>query len=256
MKRYIQIAIRTRSNTTDWKVGERLIDSFGIGDGLLMPEYASYFNPDKIKDPFLGKAACEAIWAVKCAIHLPGPGGLRDFFADFAWRRKKMLKCTGYVVHTSKNIYLNTVPGNLSFNSVYSEKIDWYSLFKIWCEIFPPQLGMLHIFTKPELEFKVNEYDSFQIGSFNAALKPDIPNAAWAMVYGDEFAEKVDVDRIVSAGFPIEKLGNAYLVRVTENIQDVLNDFPRFSKRRAELKSLFPENFFLIKEEPVIGASE
>jgi hypothetical protein len=114
---------------------------------------------------------------------------------------------------------------------------------------------MLHLFNSPELA-ALKPNDSFLYGGFNASLEPDVPNAAWAMAYGDEFAEKVDAERIAAAGFPIEKIGNAWLVRITENIQDVLDDFPRFSKRRAELKTLFPENFFLIKEEPVIGASE
>ncbi|MDR2637805.1 MAG: hypothetical protein LBB55_05645 [Zoogloeaceae bacterium] len=255
MKKYVQITVKTKSNTTDWEVGERLVDSLEMGDGLLIPEQVSYYNPDKFKDPFMGKAACKDIWAVKGIIR-SGNSTPREFACDFAWRRKKALKCKGYVVHTMKNIYLKTVPGRINFHSACSEKVDWYSLFKTWCGIFPPQLGMLHIFSEPELEFKVAGSDSFQIGSFNAALKPDVPNAAWAMVYGDEFAEKVDAERIAAAGFPIEKIGNAWLVRVTENIQDVLDDFPRFSKRRAELKSLFPENFFLIKKEPVIGALE
>ena len=79
-----------------------------------------------------------------------------------------------------------------------------------------------------------------------------MPNIGWAMFYGDEFAQEVDADRIAASGFPIEKLGNGYLVTVTNSIQDVVDDFPLFSKRRAELKSLFREGFFLIKHEPSI----
>ncbi len=103
---------------------------------------------------------------------------------------------------------------------------------------------MLHYFTAPELQPNMVN-DSFQIGSFNAALKPDVPNAGWAMFYGNEFAESVDADRITNAGFPIEKIGDGYLVRVTENIQDIVTDFRMFAHRRTELKSLFPEGFFL-----------
>lgn len=72
-----------------------------------------------------------------------------------------------------------------------------------------------------------------------------MPNIGWATFYGDEFAEEVNVERIAASGFPIEKLNTGYLVRVTENIQDVASDFSLFSTRRAELKSLFRENFFL-----------
>lgn len=148
-----------------------------------------------------------------------------------------------------RNIRNQIIPADIYLNSVFSEKIDWYQLFKVWCEIFPPQLGMLHYFTESELlPHQVN--GSFQIGSFNAALKPNVPNIGWAMFYGNEFAEKVDADRIASAGFPIGKMGDGYLVKVTENIREVRNNFPLFSRRRAELKKLFPEGFFLIQDEP------
>lgn len=66
---------------------------------------------------------------------------------------------------------------------------------------------MLHYFTEPELQPHMLN-DSFQMGSFNAALKPDVPNAGWAVFYGNEFAEKVNADRIADAGFPIEMIGD------------------------------------------------
>lgn len=149
------------------------------------------------------------------------------------------------MIHTFRNIRNKIVPGSARLNSVFSDKIDWYELFKTWSEIFPPQLGMLHYFTEPELG--PNEvHNSFQIGSFKAALKPEVPDSGWAMFYGNEFAEKVDADRIANAGFLIEKIGDGYLVRVTNDIQDIAADFQLFAQRRVELKSLFPEGFFLV----------
>ncbi len=248
MKSYIQIAIRTKSETIGWSAGEKLIDSLSLNGGLLLPEQVSH-NEDKFTEPFVGKPACESLWASKAPIRVNG--ALSDFYQDFAWRRKKAVKSSGSVVHTFRNIRGQVVPGSVCLNSAYSEKTDWYSLFKTWCEIFPPQLGMLHLFTTPELS-PSEKNDSFQIGSFNAALKPEVPNIGWAMFYGNEFAEEADADRIAASGFPVEKLSSGYLVRVTKNLQDVANDFPLFSKRRAELKSLFREDFFLIKNEPSI----
>jgi hypothetical protein len=106
---------------------------------------------------------------------------------------------------------------------------------------------MLHHFSDPELGSN-EKNNSFQIGSFNSALKPDVPNIGWAMFFGDEFAGDVDAERIVASGFPLEKLSNGYLLRVTNELQDVVSDFPLFSKRRAELKKLFKDDFFLIKD--------
>jgi hypothetical protein len=248
MKSYIQVAIRTKAETVDWGIGEKLIDSMNLNGGLLTPEQVSH-NEDKFTEPFLGKSACEGIWASKAAMRVNG--ALSDFYQDFAWRRKKAIKSSGSVVHTSRNIRGQIVPGSIALHAACSEKVNWYSLFKAWCEIFPPQLGMLHLFTSPELS-PSEKSGSFQIGSFNSALKPDVPNIGWGMFYGDEFAQEIDADQIAAAGFPIERLGSGYLVRVTNSIQDVVDDFSLFSKRRAELKSLFREDFFLIKHEPPI----
>lgn len=248
MKPYIQISIKTKSATVGWGVGEKLIDSLSLNGGLLLPEQVSH-NADKFTEPFIGKAASEGVWASKAAIRVNG--SLSDFYQDFAWRRKKAIKSSGSVVHTSQNVRGQIVPGSARLNSACSEQIDWYALFSLWCEVFPPQLGMLHLFSEPELGSH-EKNNSFQIGSFNAALKPDVPNIGWAMFYGDEFAQEVDSDKIAASGFPIEKIGNGYLVRVTNSIQDVASDFSLFSKRRAELKSLFREYFFLIKDEPSI----
>lgn len=246
MKPYIKIAIRTKAETIDWGVGEKLIDSLNLNDGLLLPEQVSH-NADKFTEPFLGKVLCEGVWASKASMRVNG--ALSDFYQDFAWRRKKTIKSSGSVVHSSRNIRGQVVPGSISLSATCGDKVDWYSLFKTWCEIFPPQLGMLHLFTYPEIG-PSEKNGSFQIGSFNSALKPDVPNIGWAMFYGDEFAQEVDVDQIAASGFPVEKLGNGYLVKVTNSIQDVVDDFSLFSMRRAELKSLFREGFFLIKQEP------
>lgn len=246
MKPYVQIAIRTKSETMGWSVGEALLASLNRDGGLLIPEQVSH-NADKFVESFMGVAATEAWWASKGTMRVNG--ALSEFNDDFAWRRKTTIKSTGSVVHTMRNARGRVVPGSVRLHSAISERVDWYSLFKAWCEVFPPQLGMLHLFSKPELgpDMKNN---SFQIGSFNAALNPVVPDIGWAMVYGDEFAGEVDAERIAASGFPIEKLNNGYLVRVTENIQDVASDFLLFSKRRAELKNLFRENFFFNENEP------
>ncbi|MDF3859039.1 MULTISPECIES: hypothetical protein [Achromobacter] len=242
MKPYVQISLRTKIETNGWDIGGQLIESLYLNDGLLAPECVSH-NPDKVTELLEGKHHAEQFWAKKISIRVNG--SLSDHFDYFAWKRKGSVKSTGYVSHTMRDIRNRIVPGGVHLNSVYSDKVDWYHLFKVWCEIFPPQLAMLHYFTGPELQpHMVN--DSFQIGSFNAALRPDVPNAGWGMFYGNEFSDRVDADRIASAGFPIEKIGDGYLVRVTNDIQDIVADFQLFAQRRVELKSLFPEGFFLV----------
>ena len=113
--------------------------------GLLLPEQVSH-NADKFTEPFLGKTQCQRVWASEASIRVNG--ALSDFYQDFTWKRKRAIRSLGSVVHTSRNIRSEVVPGSISLNAAHSGKVDWNSLFKIWCETFPPQLGMLHLFTR------------------------------------------------------------------------------------------------------------
>jgi hypothetical protein len=241
IKPYIQISIRTRAETIDWKIGEKLIDSLCASGDLLLPEKISH-NADKISEDFLGKVESERYWAEKASISFNGT--LSDFYQDFAWRRRKAIKSAGRIVHTKRNLRAQIVPGSINFRSEYSDRADWYEIFSLWCRIFPPQLGMLHVFTKPELGANLRN-NSFQIGSFNAALRPEVPDIGWAMFYGDEFSSEVNAALVEDSGFAIERFDGGYLVRVTNNIQDVVDDFPLFESRRLELKNLFRKGLFL-----------
>ena len=133
----MQIAIRTKAETTDWRIGEELIASLNVSGGLLVPEQVSH-NADKFVEAFMGRNESQRIWASKASIRIDG--ALSDFYQDFAWRRKKTLKCSGSVVHTARNARGQLVPGAVSFRSAVSAKIDWYSLFKEWCKVFPPAI--------------------------------------------------------------------------------------------------------------------
>ncbi len=90
----------------------------------------------------------------------------------------------------------------------------------------------------------------FETGSFGGPAKPGLPNMGWAMAYGESYAAEVDVARIKSAGFPVDEVDGVTIVRVTDKLSDVVDDFDYFSRRRAELKAMFRPDLFWIKEEP------
>lgn len=248
MKPYIQLSIRTRSETIDLSIGQKLIDSLCVSEGVLFPERISH-NPDMVANTFGEKESYQQFWASKSSMRVNGSPF--DFYQDFAWRRKKNIRSVGCVTHTCKNFRGQTVPGSISLTASFSDEVDWYALFKAWCEIFPPQIAMIHLFTDPELSPSVKN-GSFQVGSFSAALKPEIPNIGWGMFYGDEYAQEVDVAKIGDSRCHVESIGNGHLVRVTDNIKEVIDDFSFFSSRRSNLKKIFREGLFLINHEPSI----
>jgi len=237
--------IRTRAETSDWAYGKRFLQSLYQWGDLLVPERMSH-NYDNFSDreaePFAEIGEAEKKWAVDRSRSYDGI--FVKNYEYFAWRRKKNLKCLGWIVHKFVNAKGNLTPGCIDFTSDYSKKVDWLSLFREWCEIFPVQLGLLHYYreAKPYFRGPDSDYEEPDI-RLGAKIKPDVDNAGWAMYYGDEFTEKVDAAKISAAGFPVEKIGNGYLVRITENIEDV-NDIAAFTKRREEHRKLFPEGFF------------
>ncbi len=100
MKPYVQIAIRTKSETSGWGVGEALLATLSRDGGLLVPEQVSH-NADKFVESFMGVAETEAWWASKGTMRVNG--ALSEFNDHFAWRRKTTIKSTGSVVHTMRN---------------------------------------------------------------------------------------------------------------------------------------------------------
>jgi hypothetical protein len=110
-------------------------------------------------------------------------------------------------------------------------------------------MGMLHVFTDVErgaLKGKDAEL-SFTVGSFGGPAKPGIPEMGWAMAYGLDYAGEADVARIADSGFKVTTIGDSQLVQVTDNLADVVDDYAFFSRRRAELKSMFRPDLFRIK---------
>jgi hypothetical protein len=244
MKSYVQISIRTRVDTTELERGRALVallDSHG-----LTPEQVS-FNPDKFKDDFLGDESLERWWAAIATVRSQG----RSFEAPmpFAWRRKKVVRSSGYVRHRIYNHAGKLVPGSVSISAAWNTRIDWRMFFSELVRIFPPQIGMLHLFTSREIGRR-GAWSSFEIGSFGASLAPELHNIAWATYLGDEFSEEGDRAAMKREGFIVDEYANGYLVQVTASLEDLDRSFDLFSAKRAELKTLYRQGIFNIKDEP------
>lgn len=109
VRRHVLISIRTRVDTTELERGRALVellDSHG-----LTPEQVS-FNPDKFMDDFLGDESLERWWAAMASVRSQG----RSFEAPmpFAWRRKRVVKSSGYVRHRIYNHAGKLVPGSVN----------------------------------------------------------------------------------------------------------------------------------------------
>ena len=202
MKKYIQISFRTKIDTTSWDIGEKIVHSLTSGEEILKPAFVSSGSErsgfEKIEDI----QSIEALWAVPATISVDSKSFV--VHQDFSWCRKNKLKYKGYITHIQKNIHNQIIPASFDFNSDFCEKIDFFNLFKKWCEILSPQVAILHLFTPIEISGK-HERDAFLRGSFKSALNPELQDIAWAMFYGSEFLNIVDCEIIKKHGYHIEK---------------------------------------------------
>ncbi|MGU3400493.1 hypothetical protein ACLBWS_12245 [Brucellaceae bacterium D45D] len=269
----LTINIQTNVDLSSWKKGKELLSGI-FSDAKLTPQRVATFGEVTVKHGFdvSDIQMCEKHWASKGSMRVSGV--LCEFTQDFHWKRTKVAKSQGVVTFPSVNLKGKKIPGRLLLQSQYRKEVDWISLFKGWCETAQAYAGILHPLIsqegpqKSDHDVRDNSFaesvqqqawsrflggelcSEFRAGELNS-LVSGLTNLGWATWFGGDLANEVDQRSIAAAGFPIYRLDSGYLIQVTDDINDVVNDFAMFSKRRAELKSLFKSKLFLIKDEPV-----
>jgi hypothetical protein len=245
----ILITMDTYAETETEAFGRSFIQGLCDEDRRLVPEWLS--TTESYKDTFVGIEDFLTNWwamPVKTTVD----GQLRpDYSEGPAWKRKSSLASRGYVSHGIVDIKYHKHPSRIWFESRWAKDVDFDHLFQGWVRLSHSDIAMLHVFTEPELRWEDYDADScFRTGSFGGPAKPGLPNMGWAMAYGAGYAAEVDAARIKAAGFAVDEHDGVTIVRVTDKLSDVVDDFERFSRRRAELKALFRPDLFWIKQEP------
>ncbi len=244
----IRMFINTQAVTNDWTVGREVLSAFCEADERLMPE-ALYQWETRIED-FQSVEQCEPYWAWRTSTRING--SLIESQIGLGWRRKKAIRYQAEINHSHINMREHWLGGKLSVYAAPNKSVDWLPTFRRACHAMKPTYGLLHYFVPLENSERAGTPDSYFSGgiiSIKGAPGP-IPNLGWATFLGGECAKGVKPEQIAAAGYDIETINDGYLIRITDNINDVADNFAEFSRRRAELKALFPEDFFLIKDEP------
>lgn len=245
----VLISIDTTAETEAESFGRAFIQSLCDEDKRLVPELVS--TSERYKDPFLGVDDFLANWwAIPVKTTVDGQARPDSFDGPF-WKRKSTLVSRGMVNHGITDLWNHRYPSTLWFECRWAKGVDFDHLFESWVGLSRSDIGMLHVFTDSERrKSPTADESSFETGSFGGPAKPGLPNIGWAMAYGESYATEVDAARIKSAGFPVDEGDGVTIVRVTDKLSDVVDDFDHFSRRRAELKALFRPDLFWIKEEP------
>lgn len=243
------ISIDTFAETEAEEFGRSFIQSLCEEDKRLVPEWLS--TTESYKDPFLGIDDFLANWwAIPVKTTVDGQSRPDSFDGPF-WKRKSALASRGMINHGMVDLRYNKSSAGLWFECRWAKDVDFNHLFDAWVQLSHPDIAMLHVFTEPELQWEDQKSDrSFKLGVISGGPQQGLPNMGWAMAYGAGYEAEVDAARIRAAGFLVDEHGGVTVVRVTEKLNDVVDDFERFSRRRAELKALFRPDLFRIKDEP------
>ena len=75
-----------------------------------------------------------------------------------------------------------------------------------------------------------------------------LTSLGFANYFGPELANEVNPEVIVSEGFSVEQIAGGYLVLVSDDLFDVVDNYSEFNERRAHLKSLFREGLFMLSD--------
>lgn len=246
----VLISIDTMIETEDRTFGRDFMQCLLREDARLTPELVS--ETERFTEPFVDlDHFMDKWWAMPVKSYVDGRlQGER--FGGPLWKRKSSLASRGVIDHGLLNIRNQRTPSGLWFECRWANDVSFDHLFEAWVRLSHPDMGMLHVFTDIErASLHTSAGTSFSVGSFGGPAKPGLPNIGWAMAYGKERAAEVDIERIAAAGFPVREVDGTIIVQVTEKLSDVIDDFPTFSKRRAELKRLFRLGLFWIEDEPV-----
>jgi hypothetical protein len=245
----ILISIRATAETEAEEFGRSFVQSLCDEDPRLVPEKLSI--TESYNDPFLGIDDFLANWwAIPVKTTVDGQWRPDSFDGPF-WIRKSALASRGRVNHGITDLRHHKHPGKIWFECRWAKDVNFNRLFDAWVKLSHPSIGMLHVFTDRERRGSQTEEESwFETGSFGGPAKPGLPNIGWAMAFGADHATDFDAARIRAGGFPVDEIDDVTIIRVTDKLSDVVDDFDYFSRRRAELKSLFRPGLFWITEEP------
>ncbi|MDE3811265.1 hypothetical protein I7I49_13380 [Sinorhizobium meliloti] len=247
VKKEVRFFALTRECTTDWSVGRRVLRAFEEAGHQFVPE-TLYQWEDKI-GIYKSVEQAKPYWAQVAQMRTNG--SLLEFPIGLRWKRSRSVKYEAEVSHTGRNSQGNIIEGRLNIYADANGKADWRTLGTRLSEAINSNVAMMHCFASLDNQACRSGTPESDFRSF-VVVNGQIPNIGWGMFFGGDFSKEVDQNAVSAAGFPIETIGNGYWVQVTEDINDVVHDFAMFSKRRAELKSLFREDLFLIKGESEI----
>ncbi|MEP0391755.1 MAG: hypothetical protein ABJ205_15490 [Erythrobacter sp.] len=264
----IKLRCETRSDFTDPAIALALLSCLEAQSSLT-PDKVSHSEP--IDQPYGGVEKFIQDWWGKPAKMLlqSGQGGSIEFLQSVMLKRSKRPAYWAKIEFRDPNDPRHGVPGSIMLESIWEPKIDYMVVLKDWCEALNASFGSLHIFadeevngyhrlleslpTEDEKDELYRGINFFRAGLFESPLNGAIPNLGWATFISDEKLQNISFHDCGQLEGRVEKVRHGKIFCVSHEISSTIDDFSTFSRQRHALKSCFPADFFMIKDEPILS---
>lgn len=251
---YVNLSFISNIETNDWSVGRAVLEALCSADHRLMPEKVG--NSEPLKAAISSIEECAPYWA---RLDDVSRGGIEGNADSFMWKRSRVIKSTGHVMHRFRNKFGDVRPTWLIVRADPDRKVAWPELFTALCGVLKPIYATLHILGSAEQDsknFSASSVESFGFDDHLTGLPPinlkrkGLANLGWSNYFGGDLRSLLDMPTLASAGFSATEVESGVMLQLTGDIFDVIDDFRGFSIRREKLRKIFAPGVFRVNEEP------
>ena len=249
MNNYVVINIKIRRETHLRAFGHSLLTMMRDFEPSLTPDFLDSGEDGRNTTPFGDLESALERWGLPK--YLDMRGGEPWCYHGARWKRAREPRYKCYFFHGMLDRYYKLTPSSLTLTAKWNAEVDWKELFGRLCSLSDAQAGLIHHFTPQELPTARLGFADGSIFPISHSRLCDLSftDISWAMTFGAEFLDRVDIAAIAAAGFPTKPAGTGYIVQVTDSLLDVSKRFGHFCERREALRALLPDSIFPDKAE-------
>ena len=255
-KSEVQIELITKKDIRSSEIGREVFNILKTSSEKVLPEYVSKIEPVNIRIDSL-ETWLEHWSSPECSRY---EGVTHDFDSGLIWRRRKSLKSWGAVTHGHDLIHQGS---SVFISSTWNKSVEWESIFDLLVGIIEPEYAGIHVFGSDELSmrksgepfqvlaiWKLVSYkyegnwrrpDSFDLKAWRDYRHlPDLPFKAYL---SQGFKDQYDLSKLEEIGC-LKHKGKGVYVKIADDLDFVVNDFPSFTTKRKKVRSAFSTGFF------------
>lgn len=245
----LKLSMATMKDLADWRYGEYFFEKLFALDPMLVPLVIGAG-----KNKYGSVASLKVGWGVRSDVDTSM--GRVSLLMPTTWQRDSQ-RNFGEVDFAKFRKDGKLLRGTINVSADFNPEVDWLSFLRWCCQEFAAVAATLHVLapeevvTDPRITGPYSRFYQPIGGRIDEHGGGGLRNLGWATYFGPpHFSKEADFEALQSQGFHVEALAGGNLVLLSEQLTGVINDFPTFSRRRAELKGHFRPDLFEIKYEP------